>query len=817
MITSMGELIREFRLRAEPLELRVDVGAAGTFNAQVAIVGEAPGEREKATGMPFMGGAGQLLWDAAKRINLKRSDVYSTNVVKRQLLVHSDRNAPDEGKAVVHKNELSNWQNLLRWELAQLPNLKYVLALGGMALEALTDEAGITDWRGSVLTLKLGNREVYVIPTFNPAFPIREPKAEIIFRFDVGRLGRVMTNGYSMPLITPILNPTLPEAIQWIDKMQDEKKPVSLDIEVITDETACIGLANDRTTGMCISLRTLKANRYTVTEERLLLQRMQRLFDAPETRIIAQNGSFDSYFLWCRDRLQIKRVWFDTLLAHHALYPSLPHNLGFLTSQYTDHPFYKDEKTRWREGGKIDEFWEYNVKDCCITFAVYERLERELKEQGLDTLFFNHIMKLQPHLVRMTVGGMLADVELKEQIAEELREEVSRLITEFHDKVRIATGDSGYAPSPRSAPQLRELFFSHLKLVGRGISVDATNRKRMLDHHKTSAESKDVIRVLDRFKKEDKFLGTYAEMQIDEDNRIRCDWKQYGTTRAPGRLSSSGVMWGSGTNLQNQPDRAHAMFIADAGYELFYFDLSQAEARYVGWEARIDKWKEQFERARLNPGTYDCHRALASEMWGIPYDDVPKKDRLEDGTITKRFTAKRCRHGLNYRMGADRLAETTGLPLNEAHSAYNIYHRITPELRKWWAELEAEVKKTKILYNAFGRRLMVLERIDDAALESIVAFKPQSSIGDKVSSVIYQSEDDDKWPRHARILLNVHDALVGIARADCTKTALAICKHYAESPIMVRGEPLIIPADTKISVPGEDGVHRWSTLKEVHL
>jgi len=624
-------------------------------------------------------------------------------------------------------------------------------------------------------------------------------------------------HGYVKPEINAIINPSFAESLQWLDKMQDEKQPVSVDIEVITDETACIGFGNDSHSAMCISLRDLRRNRFTVSEERQLLQRAQRLFDDPTTRIVAQNGSFDSYFLWCRDRLQIRKVWFDTLLAHHALYPSLPHNLGFLTSQYTEHPFYKNEKDRWREGGNIDDFWIYNCKDCIITFTAMQKLHKELSAQGMEDFFFNHIMRLQPHLVRMTVGGMLADVPLKDKIAEELREEVAKLSQQFHLAVHAATNDTEYNPSPRSAPQLRELFFAKLKLVGRGLSTDATNRKRMYDHYKTGDAAKKVITILDTYKKEDKFLGTYAEMTIDDDDRVRCDWKQYGTTKAPGRLSSSSVMWGSGTNLQNQPERAYAMFIADPGYELFYFDLSQAEARYVGWEARIEKWKEQFERARLNPGTYDCHRALASEMWNIPYDDVPKKDRDASGIITKRFTAKRCRHGLNYRMGPDRLAETTGLLLNEAHNAYNIYHRITPELRRWWKELEDEVKKTRVLYNAFGRRLMVLERIDEDSLESIVAFKPQSSIGDKVSQVIYQSHSDEQWPRHARILLNVHDALIGIARADVTKTALAICKRYAESPIMVRGEPLIIPADTKISVPGEDGIHRWSTLKEVHL
>jgi hypothetical protein len=136
---------------------------------------------------------------------------------------------------------------------------------------------------------------------------------------------------------------------------------------------------------------------------------------------------FDASWLAFKDRLMLGRTYFDTMLAHHTLYPSLPHNLGFLTSQYTTHPYYKDEGKAWKEGGNIDQFWEYNVKDVCITFAAYQRMLKELTDQSLCSFFFLHVMRLQPHLINMTVGGVLTDRELKATIAKETAVEVARL------------------------------------------------------------------------------------------------------------------------------------------------------------------------------------------------------------------------------------------------------------------------------------------------------------------------------------------------------------------------------------------------------
>ena len=75
---------------------------------------------------------------------------------------------------------------------------------------------------------------------------------------------------------------------------------------------------------------------------------------------------------------------------------------------------------------------------------------------------------------------------------------------------------------------------------------------------------------IDNLAVEQKFSSTYAEMRVDDDGRIRCEYKQTGVTICPRTALQCKTGWGTGTNLQNQPERAHNMFIADEGYEFNY-------------------------------------------------------------------------------------------------------------------------------------------------------------------------------------------------------------------------------------------------------
>lgn len=823
MITQTSELKLQFENRAAMADLQLECGMSGSFLSEIAVVAEAPGGSEVAQGLPLVGASGRVWWDDAKRYaKLNRSDCYITNVCKRQVQFAAN----DDLKKAVGKHELTAWQELLRWELEQLPNLKFIVIQGNYALEAISGRTGITRWRGSVFDVQIGTRRVRAVCFNNPAMCLRDPKLRITFGMDCAKLARVLDGTWREHSIITHINPSYNQALQWLDKMAREGLPISSDIEVIHGETACIGFANSDKEAMCIAFRNMDDNLYTLDQERTIRRNISSLYRNRATQHVMQNGHFDCTWLWFKDKIAPQPLYFDTMLAHHTLYPTMPHNLGFLTTQYTDHPYYKDEKDDWRDVGNVDNFWIYNAKDCALTHSVHTHLRAELQEQKLYKFFIEHVMRLQPHLIRMTVGGLKVDMQLKERIKSELEVTLEQKLQAFHTAVAEATGDADYKPNPKSPKQMSELWFSKLRLVGRGTSTDATNRETMFKHPRTPEAARRVITTCNSYVEDSKFYSTYADSRADDDGRMRCEYKQIGVQSAPGRLSSAQTMWGSGMNLQNQPDRAKPMFIADEGYCFVYIDGSQAEARVVGWKARIAKWIEQFERARLEGG-YDAHCALAADMFNIPYDDVPTFDRYDEahpfregdlifpGGVTVRFVAKRCRHGLNYRMAADRLALTTGLPIEVALDAYSKYHRQTPEIKAWWLDTEKEVKKERMLFNAFGRRYLQLEPTTPENLDSIVAFYPQSTVGDLLNRVIYKCHDDVKWPKTARMVLNIHDALISTCRIEDAHHVARIMVKHAEEPLLINGMPLIIPADAAISVADATGTHRWSSIKKV--
>ena len=54
----------------------------GNSEAEILLIGEAPGEKEALSGRPFVGRAGKVLDELLHEINLNRDDVYITNIVK---------------------------------------------------------------------------------------------------------------------------------------------------------------------------------------------------------------------------------------------------------------------------------------------------------------------------------------------------------------------------------------------------------------------------------------------------------------------------------------------------------------------------------------------------------------------------------------------------------------------------------------------------------------------------------------------------------------------------------------------------------------
>lgn len=136
----------------------------GPADADLLILGEAPGEDEDQTGRPFVGRAGQLLDKILASVDLDRADVYITNLVKRR--PPGNRNPrPDEIEASVP----------ILLEQIRLIRPRVIATLGNVPTQWILDsKEGITRLHG---TWHVWNG-IQVMPLFHPAYLLRNPSRE---------------------------------------------------------------------------------------------------------------------------------------------------------------------------------------------------------------------------------------------------------------------------------------------------------------------------------------------------------------------------------------------------------------------------------------------------------------------------------------------------------------------------------------------------------------------------------------------------------------------------------------------------------------
>ena len=137
----------------------------GNPDTPLMLIGEGPGEQEDATGVPFVGRAGQLLTDIIQKgMGLKRSEVYIANVVKCR---------PPENRKPL-PDEMAACLPFLEAQIAAV-SPEVIVALGATALEALLGrQAPITRVRGQWMEW----RGVPLMPTFHPSYLLRNPAAK---------------------------------------------------------------------------------------------------------------------------------------------------------------------------------------------------------------------------------------------------------------------------------------------------------------------------------------------------------------------------------------------------------------------------------------------------------------------------------------------------------------------------------------------------------------------------------------------------------------------------------------------------------------
>ena len=146
----------------------------GNENADVLIIGEAPGKNEDEQGLPFVGRAGQYLNELLSLAGLKREDVYIANVVKCRPPSNRDPRA----------EEIEQCSNYLREQTAKI-NPKIIVTLGNFATKfILKTEQGITKLHGQ--PVQLG--KFTVLPVYHPAATMYDIKKKEALESDFAKI-----------------------------------------------------------------------------------------------------------------------------------------------------------------------------------------------------------------------------------------------------------------------------------------------------------------------------------------------------------------------------------------------------------------------------------------------------------------------------------------------------------------------------------------------------------------------------------------------------------------------------------------------------
>ena len=198
VVEAVVEPVRVFTSQVEALDaLRVEIGpdcrlcklhtlgrkqvvfGVGNPNADLMFVGEAPGADEDIQGEPFVGKAGQLLTKIIEAIGMQRSDIYIANVIKCR----------PPGNRNPEPDEVERCEPFLFRQI-DIVQPKVIVALGKFAAQSLlrTTEP-ITRLRGREYKF----RSAILMPTFHPAYLLRNPSSKREVWVDMKRVRAILT------------------------------------------------------------------------------------------------------------------------------------------------------------------------------------------------------------------------------------------------------------------------------------------------------------------------------------------------------------------------------------------------------------------------------------------------------------------------------------------------------------------------------------------------------------------------------------------------------------------------------------------------
>lgn len=509
------------------------------------------------------------------------------------------------------------------------------------------------------------------------------------------------------------------------------------------------------------------------------------LLEQPRPIKILHNAKFDARMLERHAGARLQGV-FDTFLASQLIATGahgVGHSLRAVADRHLGVTLDKRQQASDWSGALSREQIDYASEDVRILLPLRSKLVERIRELGLVD-----VAKIEfdcaPVVARMENAGIYIDRE-KWEVQCETTERAhallrDRLVEDFASAVPQMSLFGKAEINLDSPAQVQEA------LNRLGIPVEGT-RASELQHY---SKHEIVARLLE-YRTVAKQLTSYGRSMLEHihpvTGRIHPHFIQIGATS--GRFS---CMDPSVQQIPNAPEYRDCVR-APEGRMLVVADYSQIELRILA------DWSQDTVLMKAFQSGEDLHRVTASQMFGIPLDDVSK---------TERSAAKALNFGLMYGMGAQGLAMRIESTVQEAERLVHKYFSAYRGVERWLRDAGEHAIRDRESRTRSGRLVRYefdeSDRSQTAGIARLGKNVPIQGTSADITKLAMVELDRSLHGTDAFIVNTIHDELVvecdeSIADAtrDSVERAMTWAGRQFISSIPVVVETMVSPAWNK--------------------
>lgn len=807
----------------------------GPSDADIVIVGEAPGNREEALGIPFVGRSGKFLYTMLDEIGIDKRNIVTTNIMACR---------PPENKTPTQTQRSMCSSRL--YSTLQDVQPDYILTTGATAMkEVLNTDRGIMNTRGRIYWSN--QFDCYVIPTLHPAQCLRVPSTARDFEADLQSLKRCL-NGWNPPKIhldqtdIPKELQTSYTVIQDLNQAQEGLEwcrntfdLLSLDLETTgfnrrTSHILCMGIGYREGHALILGDSLWDQDDFLT----YLTEWMNKSGHDPRDTMVGnnmnllwQNGKFDIQFLRHGYGIQTARVDRDSMLEHYLLDERKGesddqgmevgrgvHDLQYLSGYYLNAPEYEDGfKQHVPDDGHYgdaprEKLYQYCAQDVDFAYQIHKNyLEPEL-DKSLKNVHTQTLIPGANMLADIEDRGMLVDQKRLETTQTEhestlsdLKETMQEIACEggWSTERYVEESDAKSKPDELNPASPKQMMWLLIDLFGLPKYHDkrTSNKKALSYWYNDVTQNEDSIRrtfieTLLEYREVHKLYSQYLKgmwKHIDPiDGRTHSNYNLHGTST--GRLSSSHP------NLQNisRQDDIRNLFVPPDGWDLMEVDLSQAELRGLAVLSQDEFLLNVYQEG------------------GDLHDEMTKRLFQDDFTYEQRQIAKRVDFGIVYDQTAFTLAEDLDIPIHEAEDHIHTFFEQAPQAKQWLDQFEQKPFQGETPSTPFGRKMrftLLTDQNRESVRRTVRNFPIQST-----SSDLHLLSGVEVWrkirDRTNVYLINlVHDSMLLECKQDVTKEIAPMVKTTMEET-----SQNALDADIPFVADVEVSSHGWGSMVE---